>query len=113
MATTVQSRKAKGRNLQKEVATKILGTFPNLTERDVQSTSMGASGVDIKLSAAAAEKFPYSVECKNVEKLSIWSAIEQAEANKEDLEPLVVFKRNRSKIYCVLEFETFMKLVGE
>lgn len=66
--------------------------------------------MDIKLSEAAAKEFPYSIECKNVEKLNIWEALKQAEANKSDLEPLLVFKRNRSKIYCVLDFNTFMKL---
>ena len=113
MATTVQSRKAKGRNLQKEVVAKLLATFPGLTERDVQSTSMGASGIDVKLSQAAADKFPYAIECKNVEKLNIWAALEQAEANKSDLEPLLVFKRNRSKTYCVIDFDKFMELVGD
>ena len=108
---TVQSGKAKGRRLQQDVRDAILATFPSLTDRDVQSTSMGAGGVDVKLSQAAADLFPYSVECKWHEAISIWSCLKQAEENKEDLTPLLVFKRNRSETYCCLKLEDFMNLV--
>ena len=40
---------------------------------------MGDSGEDILLSPAARKLFPFSVECKNQEKLNIWSSLEQAE----------------------------------
>ena len=57
--------------------------------------------------------FPFSVECKNQEKLNIWSALEQAEDNSNNHIPLVVFKRNRSKTYAVLEFDSLLKLLNE
>ena len=74
---------------------------------------MGAGGVDVKLSEKAAKEFPFSVECKNVERLQIWNALEQAEANKEDLDAMVVFKRNRSKVYCVIEFDKLLELLKD
>lgn len=83
-----------------------------MEEEDVRSTSMGASGEDLLLSPAAYRSFPFYVECKNVEKLNIWSALEQAEqgAKKSKGEPIVVFRRNRSKAYVALDFDYFASL---
>jgi hypothetical protein len=53
------------------------------------------------------------VECKNQEKLNIWSSLEQAEENSGNHSPLVIFKRNRSKTYAVLEFDELLKLLNE
>ena len=39
---------------------------------------MGAGGEDLIMARAAREKFPYSIECKNVEKLNVWEAYKQA-----------------------------------
>ena len=73
---------------------------------------MGDSGEDIQLSPAARKLIPYSIECKNQEKLNIWSALEQAEDNSKDSTPVLIFKRNRSKTYAVLEIEEFIKLIS-
>lgn len=111
MAISVAARKAKGRKLQKIVVDAILNIFPGLTKRDVKSTSMGKSGEDVELSEAASKLFPFSVEAKWHENLNIWSALEQAESQNRELIPLAVFKRNGSKVFCALEFETFMKIL--
>jgi hypothetical protein len=111
MANT-RSSKAKGRRLQQEVRDRIREHFPSLEEDDITCTLMGESGCDIKLSPAAKKKFPFSIECKNQESLSIWAALKQAADNiKEGTTPLLVFRRNRSKTYVTLEFEDFMKLL--
>lgn len=107
------SAKNKGRRLQKEIVQKILNQFPDLTERDISSRSMGASGEDVLLSAAAIKKFPFSVEAKNQESLQIWKALLQAEENANNLTPLLVFSRNRSKTYCCLEFDKFLNIISE
>ena len=108
MANTVQSRKAKGRRLQQQVRDDVIRTF-GLSELDVRSTSMGASGTDVMLSQAGIEAFPFSTECKNNEKLNIWSALSQAESNTvEGTEPLVVFKRNGSETYACLRWEALL-----
>ena len=73
---------------------------------------MGESGEDIKLSPAARKLIPYSFECKNKEKLNIWSSLEQAEENSGDYPPVLIFKRNRSKTYVTIELEEFMKLIN-
>ena len=91
------SKKGKGRRLQNYVKNTLLEAFKSLEEDDVKAAIMGESGEDIKLSPAAKRKIRYSFECKNVERLNIWQAIEQSETNCEDRTPDVVFKRNRSK----------------
>ena len=106
-----QSAKAKGRRLQQTVRDLILETWNDLEEDDVRSTSMGAAGMDVQLSPAAQKKFPFAVECKNVEKLNVYNAYEQATANCGKLEPLLVMKKNRKKPLVVMDLESFMELV--
>ena len=108
-----QSAKAKGRKLQQMVRDLILETFTELEPDDVRSTSMGAGGEDLQLSPAARRKFPYSVECKNVEKLNVWGAYEQAEANSGDHEPLLMMKKNRKKPLVVIDLEAFVELLKD
>jgi|TARA_R100000030_G_scaffold48575_1_gene36624 hypothetical protein len=106
-----RSAKNKGKRLQNSVRDILLETFTELEPDDIKSTTMGESGEDIQLSPAARKLIPYAFECKNVEKLNIWSALEQAEANSEKGKPVLVFKRNRSKTYAVLQIEDFIELI--
>jgi hypothetical protein len=107
-----RSAKNKGKRLQNSVRDILLETFKNqLEEDDVKSTTMGESGEDIQLSPAARKLIPYAFECKNQEKLNVWSALEQAESNGEKGIPVLVFKRNRSKTYAVIEFKEFVDLI--
>ena len=107
-----RSAKNKGKRLQNKVRDLILEKFTQLEEDDVRSTTMGDSGEDVLLSPAARKLFPFATECKNQEKLNIWSALEQAEDNSKDSTPVLIFKRNRSKTYAVLEIEEFIKLIS-
>ena len=108
-----RSAKNKGKRLQNNVRDLILEKFTQLEPDDVRSITMGDSGEDILLSPAARRLFPFSVECKNQEKLNIWSSLEQAEGNSGNHPPLVIFKRNRTKTYAVLEFDELLKLLNE
>jgi len=108
-----RSAKNKGKRLQNKVRDLILEKFNQLEPDDVRSITMGDSGEDILLSPAARRLFPFSVECKNQEKLNIWSSLEQAETNSGEHIPLVVFKRNRTKTYAVLEFDNLLDLLDE
>jgi len=107
------SKKAKGRNLQNFVRDKLLSCFPFLEQDDIKSAIMGESGEDIKLSPAARKAIAYSFECKNQERLNIWSSLEQAEVNSSDRTPVLIFKRNRSKVYATIELDDFLKLIGD
>ena len=108
------SRKSKGRRLQNKIRDLLLEHYSDKLETDdIRCAVMGESGEDLKLSPAARKLIPYSFECKNQEKLSIWSSLEQAEDNSGDHTPLLIFKRNRSKTYAVLEFDELLKLLNE
>ena len=108
-----RSAKNKGKRLQNKVRDLILEKFTQLEPDDVRSTTMGDSGEDVLLSPAARKLFPFSVECKNQEKLNIWSSLEQAEDNAGEHIPLVVFKRNRSKTYVAFELDKLMEILNE
>ena len=104
-----QSAKAKGRLLQQWVRDLLVESL-NIHPEDIESRSMGAGGEDLIMSRAARKSFPYSVECKNQEKINIWQAYEQASQNSGDYVPIVVFKRNRSKPLVVIDAEEFVKM---
>lgn len=106
-----QSAKAKGRRLQQEVRDAILAAFPELETRDVSSTSMGAGGEDILLSAAAFRRVPFAIECKNQEALNVWAALQQAEDHDTATNGLLVFKRNKSPTYVALRLDHFLQLL--
>ena len=107
-----RSAKNKGKRLQNTVRDILLETFKeDLEPDDVKSAIMGDSGEDIQLSPAARKLIPYSIECKNQEKLNIWSSLEQAEGNSKESTPVLIFKRNRSKTYAVIEFEEIVELI--
>tara|TARA_Y100001972_G_scaffold113563_1_gene148393 strand:- start:3266 stop:3601 length:336 start_codon:yes stop_codon:yes gene_type:complete len=107
-----RSAKNKGKRLQNNVRDLILEKFTQLEPDDVRSTTMGDSGEDILLSPVARKLFPFSVECKNQEKINIWSSLEQAKGNAGDHKPLLVFKRNRSKTYVALEINDLLDLLN-
>lgn len=107
------SAKSKGRNLQKWVRDTLLSLDKNLTVDDVRSTAMGQSGVDIQLSSAAKKEFPFSIECKNLARIAVYSLYDQAEANSGELTPILVIKQNRSKPLVVVDAEWFFKEFNE
>jgi len=74
------SCKAKGRELQKYVASLIQSMF-GLPEEDVVSRPMGSPGQDIMLSAKALQSLPLSIECKNTKQFPSLAALDQAFAN--------------------------------
>ena len=105
-----QSAKAKGRRLQQWFRDLLIEKL-NIHPEDIESRSMGAGGEDLIMARAAREKFPYSVECKNQEKINIWDSLQQAEENCGVYDPVLIFKRNRTKTYAVLELKDFIKLI--
>lgn len=109
-----RSAKAKGRSFSAEVAASVckrLGISPD----EVQVTPSGVNGPDIYFSPAALQKFPFTVECKNTQKLVIWSALAQAEGHAvgTDLVPLLIFRRNRSESYVTIHLEDFLNLIAK
>lgn len=108
-----QSAKAKGRRLQQQIVGDLLLTFPHLSEDDIRSTSMGASGEDIQMSTAARQSIPFSFEAKNQERVNIWSSIEQARTNTPiTATPAVIFKKNNEQPHVVIPWKSFLELIN-
>ena len=104
-----QSAKAKGRRLQQWFRDLLIEKL-NIHPEDIESRSMGAGGEDLIMARAAREKFPYSVECKNQEKINLWESYNQAQKNSKNHEPVVILKRNNSKPLILVDAEYFVKL---
>jgi len=113
MARNARSSKAKGRRLQNYVRDMLREIYCNsLQEDDIKSQTMGMTGEDIVLSPAAREIIPYSFECKNVERLQMWQAIDQCETNKPDSSaPAIVFKKNQKDAYVAIPFTVFCDML--
>ena len=104
-----QSAKQKGRLLQKKFRQMLIDLL-GLDAEDLESRPMGSQGEDIIMGKQSRDKFPYSVEFKNQEILNVWKSYDQAQNNCKGYEPLLVIKRNRSKVLVVLDAEYFVRL---
>jgi hypothetical protein len=107
------SAKSKGRRLCSAVKEILHEWSPDIPYDDILVTSSGVTGEDLKLSARALEVYPYTLECKNHERLNIWEALKQAQGHAagKPLTPLLLFTRNREKhIYVTLKFQDFLRL---
>jgi len=110
------SCKAKGRILQKWVCQKIADIFKiEFNNQDdqclIHSREMGQSGVDVILRGEIYKKFPFAVECKNTEKLCLYTTIEQIKNNAQiDQDWLIVHKKNRNEPVVIISWDAFEKL---
>lgn len=113
------SAKGKGRNLQYWVCERIAEMFGiKFVQSDdtclVHSREMGQHGTDICLRGELYNKFPFDVECKAQESLSIPDWVRQARTNtKEGRKWLVVFKKQTigGEPLVLMDWSTFEKLV--
>ena len=110
----VSSAKAKGRACQNwtcEQISKLTGYIWGKDEM-IAAREMGQSGVDVRLVADAKEAFPWSVECKWQESLSLPSAVKQAKENqKPGTDWLLVTRRKREGYLVTLDAEVFFDLL--
>lgn len=114
MATTPQSRKAKGRRLQQYVRDLILRIGKGLTEGDAESRGMGGNGEDVMMSPKARQQFPVSIECKNIAAFAGYKYLDQAEVNaKGKYQPIAVVKANRKDPIVLVDAEYFFQLLAK
>ena len=112
------SAKGKGRNLQYWVCERIAEMFGiKFVQSDdtclVHSREMGLSGCDVILRGELYNKFPYDIECKAQESLSIPDWVRQARTNtKEGRKWLVVFKKQTigGEPLVLMDWSTFEEL---
>ena len=106
-----RASKAKGRRLQNLVRDLLREKFPQLEDDDIKSATMGIGGEDIVLSPAARKVLNYSFECKNVERLQFWKAIEQAEVNSNGSIPVIVVKKNGKTPFVAMPLDNWLDLI--
>jgi hypothetical protein len=117
---SIASRKQKGRELQKWVCAQIakITGIPYDQADDsclIHSREMGQAGSDIVLRGVAKERFPFSIECKNTEQISLPSAIEQAKSNIKGYDYWMVVLKSKSikDTVVVLPWGTFEDIYTE
>src|SRR4030042_6505393 len=104
----ISSRKAKGRACRNWVCEKVSQLTGYVWGKDemIAGREMGQTGVDVRLVADAKTAFPWSVECKWQESLSLPSAVKQAKDNQQPgTDWLLITKRNRDDFLAILEAE--------
>ncbi len=113
-ANTPASRKAKGRAFQQQLREDLIREL-NINPDDILSTAMGQGGCDLYLSPAARSIFPFGVEAKRCETISLPAWWKQCEnnASKVGLIPLLVFKRNREEPLAVLRWSDLLALLQQ
>lgn len=95
--------------MQQHVAARIVDSFEELEEDDVQSRPMGSGGVDLMMSPLAQRTCPISVECKNTRGNPSLAQVKQATSNAyKDTLPVVAWKPHGAKyeetlVICRLE----------
>jgi hypothetical protein len=116
MTIKISSAKAKGRNLQKwacEQISKLLDLpWGYEDDKSIQPRTMGMKGTDVVLLSEARYRFPYDVECKATEKISLYADIEQAQKNTgPGRQWLLVHKRSRYRPIVIVDAEHFFELL--
>lgn len=108
----VRSAKAKGKRLENLVVNRIKEAF-NLGPDDIRVNIGAENGADVKLSAKAKARFPFSVECKARNSFTtLYGFYDQARSHYPELVPLVVLKEDRKEPLVLLNFDMFLTLIN-
>ena len=95
--------KNKGASFQKWVCQQVANLleieYDNKDDQcEIHAREMGQSGGDVILRGRAYQRFPFDIECKNCENLSIQATMEQAQSNtKEKRFWMIAWKRKSFK----------------
>ncbi len=111
---TRKRAKAKGREGAFAVRDLLYKYAPDLRPGDITAPTGSVQGADIQLSPAAKEIYPFAIEVKFQESISIWEALAQAQSHAESLpgcEPLLFFRRSRSDLMVALNAEAFIRMI--
>ena len=105
------SRKAKGKKLQKILRDKLLKAFPHLHQGDIRVAKTGENGEDLKLSSIGRRLIPYQFECKNQQKFkTIYSFWDQSVKHGKH-EPVLVVKQNSRRALAIIDLDEFIDLI--
>lgn len=104
-----RSLKAKGRRLQDWVRTALINVL-DINQADIKCAIMGEGGIDVNIHPSSLSKFPYNIECKNVERINIWKAWEQCCNHKGQGHPLLFLSKNRHAPLILVDANHFIGL---
>jgi hypothetical protein len=105
-AKTPKSKKAKGTRLEHKVASEIRAKLKIDAKRMPMSGAMPGFKGDIY-----SPEFPFTIECKNQEKIRFWEFWEQAREQKGYKPPMLVISGNHRPILAVVEIEELLNLI--
>jgi hypothetical protein len=108
-----RSAKNKGVRLQNWVKERIHHHFPEIIYEHVKCAIMGEGGEDIRLTPEARAIIPIKIEAKNVEKINVWAAYDQATSHGELATPVLIMKKNRRQPLAVIDAEYLFKLLRD
>ena len=129
--------KAKGSSFERVVAAEILKAAGKpFKKTDCYRTPLSGGHVfsskespsDLVISKRLLKRFPFAVECKNYKKLDLqhfftgqglfgkWidqvtSSVTKSKVGK--IHPIVVFRWNLSKTFCIVRYDTYGRFFGE
>lgn len=92
---------AKGKRFERAVAKTLAALFPHVAKNARRGRQYSGSPDSPDVVAMPG----VHVEAKHVERLNIWDALAQAERDAGDQIPIVIFKRNRSKMFMAMRLE--------
>jgi hypothetical protein len=114
-----QSAKQKARQLQ-QYACERIARLTGYTwgkqgeDHPIESRPMGQAGADVRLETHVLKEFPFSVECKRMER---WQVPQWAEQAKQNRLPgtywLIIAKKNRQRPVAILDADTFFDLLEQ
>ena len=112
---TPRGCKRKGREYQNQCRSDFVEALQCHPD-DLRCTLMSGAGMDIQVSPALRERFPFACECKHQASISFWDAMKQAIANTPGgMVPLLLVKRDgrhAGEDLAVLRRSDFLELVG-
>tara|TARA_R110000803_G_scaffold210821_1_gene283961 strand:+ start:393 stop:752 length:360 start_codon:yes stop_codon:yes gene_type:complete len=108
-----RSAKNKGVRLQNWIRDKLYEVFPEIPDEHIKPAIMGETGEDVRLTPEARAIIPIKIEAKNVEKLSVWAAYDQAVSHPASATPVLIMKKNNRKPLAVVDAEYLFKLLRD
>ena len=107
-----KSAKQKGKNFERDIA-KALGKAFNCKDTRRTPCSGAIDTFPGDICKLPKEIDDFIIECKKQERMNLWDWLAQAEREAGRKTPVLIFSRNRSKTYAVMEFNDWLNILLE
>lgn len=98
--------KDKGSRLERLVAEQL-----RRSGLDPKASRMPLSGADSHLKGDVRTELPYTIECKNTERIQLWKSWEQAREQSHYHPPLLCVTSNYRPVLAVMDLDTLVHLL--